>query len=782
MEIKSKYILFFLLLLVGVMGCNTTKYLEDDQTYLKRNKIEYKEKLDRENRATIETNIKQRLIQEPNSGFLWIPRHWFYYRNEKLQKDNLYWRFIKNNIMESPAIIQSSILERTSRSMREYMRTKGYLDAQIETEIDSGGHYSDVIYKIDPGDLYRIDEFEIHSTDTALLQTIEKNRKEALLDVGLPLDREAYNKDVNQIILAARNNGYPQFNFTFVDVLRVDTSDNKTRVRMKLLTPDNKKAHSIYNFGRIELYPGRKRNGEADTLLQGVFLKPPLDSYTVDVKYILDKVKFRQGDVYSKARFDQTVRGLSSFDIYRFPNTQINMDTALHEVNYKIYLQEIPRYFHSEQIELFYSNISNVNNQLVGLSGRSEISDRNMLGGGEVFTANAEGSFELGLNNSTSASANSYNFNVGFSMRLPRYVEYPIFYKVLDLFASASERVQRFKNEAQTLFSVEYQYTRRQSFYTYNSITATSGYIYRPNENTNIELNHFGINYWIPEIESSFEEIIGENEFFRRRFSQRFITGLLFNNFSYDFYEPPNSHNESYRFIGQAETSGLEVLGIESVYKGLGGEKEFAISTGEERITFSKFLRFDVDGRYYRELTPNQNISLRISSGIGIGLDDEGLPYIRQFHLGGPYSIRAFPMRALGPGNFQVDSNFRAQRLPFYQTGDFKFETNFEYRFKMAWILEGALFLDIGNVWNLTDENEDFNLKWDSYKQLAIGTGYGFRFKFPYDVTLRIDLGYPIRYPYEIRGSQWIFEQDFSDPDESIFGPIQFNFAIGYPF
>ena len=777
---KIKYISFLALLGI-VLGCNTTKYLEENQTYLKRNKIEYSKKIDRDDRVTIEYGVRQRLLQEPNSGFLWIPRHWFYYRDQKLDKDNLYWRFVRNNLMETPAIIKSSILDRTSSSMQEYLRTKGYLDAQVECEIDTGKHYSDVIYRIDPGKLYRINEFDIISSDSALLAVLTQYRKEQFLGEGLPLDRDAYQEEINQLVKIARNHGYPQFNFTFIDILGVDTTDQKTRVRLNILNPSGKDKHSVYTFGRLDLLPNQNVN-ETDTFYNGVHLAQPLDSYTVKINYILDKIRFLEGETYSRTMFDQSVRNLSTFDIYRFPNTQIDIDTSEKLVNYKVFLQENPRYYHSEQIEIFYSNIANVNNQLVGLSGQAGLSDRNVLGGGEVFSANVEGSFELGLNNRPETSANSYNFNIGLQLRLPRYVEFPLIYDGLDLLFPASSRLDRFRRNAQTLFSINYQYTQRQSFYTYNSITLQSGYVYRPNENTNIEINHAGVNYWIPSIEPTFEDIIGENEFFRRRFSQRFITGLLFSNFTYDFFEPPNSYQESYRFIGQIEASGLEVLGIESIYKALGGEKEFALRTGENRITFSKFLRFSADGRYYRKFSSNHNISLRMASGIGIGLDQEGLPYIRQFHLGGPYSIRAFPMRALGPGNFQVDPSFREQRLPFYQTGDFSFEMNAEYRFKMAWILEGALFLDIGNVWNLTDDNPDFNLDWDSYKQLAIGTGYGFRFKFPYDVTLRIDLGYPIRYPYSIRGSQWIFQQDFSDPEDSIFGPIQLNFAIGYPF
>ncbi|NBC24403.1 MAG: hypothetical protein GVX78_02170, partial [Bacteroidetes bacterium] len=471
---KIKYI-FFLAILALAVGCNTTKYLEEDETYLKRNIIKYAQKIDRDDRVTVEYNIQQRLIQDPNSGFLWIPRHWFYYRDQKLQKDNFYWRFIRKNLMETPAIIKDPILNRTKRSMQEYLKTKGYLDAQVKVKIDTGKYYSDVSYIINPGELYRIDEFEIVSRDSALLSIIKKYRKEEYLGEGLPLDREAYQQETNSIVQIARDHGYPQFNFTFIDILGVDTSRQKNRVRLTILNPRGEERHSVYNFGRIDLFP-HQQSSETDTLYRDVHLTTPLDSYTVNINYILDKIRFKENQRYSRTLFNQSVRNLSNFDIYRFPNTQIDLDTTEKLVNYRIFLQENARYYHSEQIEVFYSNIANVNNQLMGLSGQAGISDRNLLGGGEVFSANVEGSFELGLNNRAENSANSYNFNIGFQLRLPRYVEFPLLYDGLDILFPSSSRLKRFKRDAQTLFSIGYQYTQRQSFYTYNSITLKSGY------------------------------------------------------------------------------------------------------------------------------------------------------------------------------------------------------------------------------------------------------------------------------------------------------------------
>lgn len=672
-------------------------------------------------------------------------------------------------------------MERTSSSMQEYMYTKGYLDAQITYSVDTGRYYSEVSYHVHPGDIYEIDSLIITSRDSTLLRVIKENRKEKFLYEGAPIDKALYNQEVSAIVSIARNNGYPQFYTNYVDLLALDTANNKNVVQITILNPADKDHHPRYAFGEVTVHPDKSENETQDTIINRIHWKSPLDQYTVDVRYLEDKIRIRPGSIYSKEDYDNTLQSINTFDIYRFPTSKIHYDTTNLKVDYDILLHRNDRYREAYDLELFYSDISNVNN-LLGLSGSVLLNDRNAFGGGEVLSGNMEGSFELGLTNAANQSANSYNFSVGAGLRIPRFSKYPIVYDVANWVAPESELLANFKQNAQIRHTLEYQFTRRVSFYTYNSINAISGYLYNPTDRMSIELNHLGINYWIPTIEPAFDEIIGENIFFRRRFSQRLITGFLFKDFILEYTKPSNTFGESYRFVGNFETSGLEVMAVEQLVSLAGVGIPFKIGSGDNPLTFSKFLRTEVDGMYHRQLNEREAIAVRLTSGIGVSMDIEGLPYIKQFHVGGPYSIRAWPLRALGPGSFRPDSSFLEKGLPFYQTGDFKFEANFEYRFDIAWIIEGGLYLDVGNVWNLNDENANYNIQWDSYKQLAIGTGFGMRFKFPFDVTARIDLGYPIHYPYVIRGSKWIFEQDFSSPDQSYWEPLTFNFAIGYPF
>ena len=113
------------------------------------------------------------------------------------------------------------------------------------------------------------------------------------------------------------------------------------------------------------------------------------------------------------------------------------------------------------------------------------------------------------------------------------------------------------------------------------------------------------------------------------------------------------------------------------------------------------------------------------------------------------------------------------------QTGDMKLDINLEYRTKLFWKLNGALFIDAGNIWTLRNYEDQPGGQFqpgEFWKQIAMGYGMGFRFNFDYFI-LRFDLGmkainpaygtkhdhYPLLHPR--------LRRDFP-----------FHFAVGLPF
>jgi outer membrane protein assembly factor BamA len=167
----------------------------------------------------------------------------------------------------------------------------------------------------------------------------------------------------------------------------------------------------------------------------------------------------------------------------------------------------------------------------------------------------------------------------------------------------------------------------------------------------------------------------------------------------------------------------------------------------------------------------------RTFAGIGVPFGNFNvLPFEKKYFTGGANGIRAWQVRSLGPGSYKLPSTY-----PNYpnQSSDIKLEANLEYRFKLFWLIEGALFLDAGNIWaiNYKDNREGAVFKIDQfYKQIAIGTGTGMRFDFTY-FLFRLDLGLKLRDPSLPEGARFI-------PGNYPITSNDFNlsFAIGYPF
>src|SRR5690606_26880820 len=148
---------------------------------------------------------------------------------------------------------------------------------------------------------------------------------------------------------------------------------------------------------------------------------------------------------------------------------------------------------------------------------------------------------------------------------------------------------------------------------------------------------------------------------------------------------------------------------------------------------------------------------------------------------GGTNSIRAFRARSIGPGSFR-DPNLENTFVPDY-SGDIKLELNSEIRTKLVSIVEGALFVDAGNIWlkNRNDNRSGGQFSKDFLSEMAVGVGAGIRLDLSF-LILRGDLAMPVRKPYLPKGERWVINQiDFGSKTWRR-DNLVFNLAIGYPF
>ena len=194
-------------------------------------------------------------------------------------------------------------------------------------------------------------------------------------------------------------------------------------------------------------------------------------------------------------------------------------------------------------------------------------------------------------------------------------------------------------------------------------------------------------------------------------------------------------------------------------------------------IAYAQYAKMDVDYTHLFKFDEHNTLAAHIGLGIAYPYGNSKiLPFEKRYFSGGANSVRGWNVRGLGPGKFKGKDG----RIDFInQTGDMKLDFNLEYRTHMFWKLDGAVFVDAGNIWTLKEYADQPGGKFtfnEFYKQIAVAYGVGLRLNFDYFI-LRMDMGMKAINPaYESNAEHYAlvhpnFSRDFA-----------FHFAVGLPF
>ena len=169
--------------------------------------------------------------------------------------------------------------------------------------------------------------------------------------------------------------------------------------------------------------------------------------------------------------------------------------------------------------------------------------------------------------------------------------------------------------------------------------------------------------------------------------------------------------------------------------------------------------------------------SLAFHVGFGVGVpygNSRMLPFEKRFYAGGANGVRGWSVRTLGPGAYDA----RNSVTDFInQCGDISLILNLEYRNKLFWVFEGAVFIDAGNIWTIRSyPNQPGGLfRFRNFaKEIAAAYGIGLRMDFTY-FLLRFDLGFKAHNP-AMNQEPWPIIHPNWHRDAT------FHFSVGYPF
>ena len=394
---------------------------------------------------------------------------------------------------------------------------------------------------------------------------------------------------------------------------------------------------------------------------------------------------------------------------------------------------------------------------------------RNLFKGAESLSLKLRGAYEA-ITGLEGYEGNSYK-EIGGEIRLG----FPGF-----LLPYVSKRFGA-SHRATSEIVTQYNYQDRPEF---NRRVLTAAWRYRWQSIDRKFQNRFDlleVNYInMPWISSTFKEqyldsIGRQNSILRYNYENILITKLGFN-FTYNSLGTSvvSTYGKNAVVIrGNIETSGNVLNAYTSIFGGHHDDQGHRTFCG---IAYAQYVRGDID--YSKSMVIDHNNSLAMHVGIGVAVpygNTDVLPFEKRYFAGGANSVRGWSVRSLGPGGYKSSDN----RINFLnQSGDIKLDINLEWRTFLFWKINGALFIDGGNIWTIRRyaDQPDGEFRFDKFfKQLAFSYGIGLRMSLDF-FTLRFDAGMKAINPaYSGKDHYPIFHPDFSRD-------FAFHFAVGLPF
>lgn len=782
----------FLLLLLALSSCNVTKHLnaEKGERLLVKNSLDIIS--EKRQNISAKTALSNELTpfyrQKPNRRNLGVfyPRLWLYYKYRNRTSDFAKW--INKRIAEPPVVYDSILTQRTALNFKNQMRKRGYFRAEsgFETKLE-GKYKAKTTYQLILGPRYTVDTVQFASRDTQILQILYATSGETLIKRGIPLDAFIFDAEKLRITSILKNRGYAYFIPQYIE-FDGDSTNTKANVTIEVLPFNDSTMHRTYTIGRVEVLSGVVPNQSSvrrDTTITGVYFAAAEAKIWIRPIVLRKKILLNPGDLYQQTAFDKTLRNLNALGVYRFVSLRPLQDsTESDKINVTVNLSPNKRFSPGGDLDLNYSRNS-ISNGLLGLSPILFLQNRNLLSGAENLQSSVSYNVEFDIANPRLVFSQEFKFQN--ELTFPRFFDYFRFWRLANKIHFGRKSLvsksfyDRTRSDGEARLALNYNYLKVEAFYSYHLFNGAFGYRVRSNPEHQYNWDHIGVDVLRPR----FDSLLVPGEFLKRSFGNQLFTGFILRSFNYSFANRPNRFGERWNYRFNSELSGLEILAANRAWPLLSGKKEPVWMIGD--LDFSQFVRLDQEAVYTRNFNPRVTGALRLGAGVAVPFgDSRAVPFVKQFFVGGPSSIRAWRIRELGPGGYvfrdlMTNEPKPLDVQPFYQAADLRFEFGAELRFPLFLWLKGAIFIDGGNIWTLKfDETRlGSQLRWDSYKNIAIGTGLGLRMDLDYFV-LRLDIGLPLRRPYADAdgGGYWV-KNSISKIQFDDFNP---NLAVGYPF
>ena len=749
-------------------------YYWGERNYNKEKYIRKKEKAEKKFDAKIAKTSSQRKIN-----------NYQFRKQKKIARLN---SFIENGNQrmqwgEQVAVFDTALVAITVGRFKKYLFSEGYFKNSVTTKTTSLGKFVSLSYRVETDQAYIVDSILYKINDSTVLTLIRNSEKDSFIKRGQRYRLDNFSKERERIDLLLKDNGFYDFSRQYID-FPMDTAmlgNKKIAVIVQIHDPARREEHKQFTIDSVRfitdagiLRPGQTRKTRTYRNVQYSSFEN-----LYNLKILSQRIELSPKSLYSRTKTFNSQRQLSNLDAFKFAN--IIYDTSGGKFIANIVTSPMERYELSNEAGV------NVTQGYPGPFYSINLKKRNIFRGLENFELSGRIGFE-GVASATSASNyKSTEAGANASLVFPQFI-WP--------FREATQ-IRFGKYNPKTRLSIGYAYTDRPE-YKRTAITLSNTYTWQ-NHRTQYSLALANLSLIKSVKDSLFQarlDTLNEQGNYNlvNSFKPSFVSSMIFGltwNHNY------GSADKNSVFIRAQFEPGGTVLNFIN--------PDIITRQG---LQYFKYLRFNIDFRRIRILNKWAQLAYRINSGFAYpyGNNSATLPYEKFYFVGGSKSVRAWSPRRLGPGSVtpELASNPREDGLFSYQNekpGEILLEGSIELRSKLVGFIDGAIFLDAGNVWSFSqrapkDDNGvllgNSQFKANSFlKEMGVGTGFGLRFDFTF-LVLSFDVGIKVYDPARASGDRFVlgkakfFKPYATKTGENTFSnirePVIFNVGIGYPF
>lgn len=725
---------------------------------------------------------------------------------------------------EAPVFMDTVSIQKSINRLKQFYKNKGYFDTEVISKNILGANRSATVqYFIETGKQYTIDSLSKKINSPELDSLFSLSIGEGLIREGYPFEIDRFDAERSRLINFFRNNGVYNFQQNSIQFkAAIDSSgvDHKIPVVVEIADLQKRENDTLRNVP-YRIHPVSKINVYVDTPGQLGQLSNYTDSidYNDFTVYFKGKLKYKpkaleevifiqKGKAYNDLERTQTYRYISNLRNFKYPSITYRLIDDNHpDLVANIFLNPKERFSMGFNLDLSHSNI-----QDFGFSIGSSLGIRNIFRGAEIL--------EIGVKNTFGSSSdiatidqqlfNLYELGADIKLRFPRIL-FPLnadqiipktYNPSTDLTFSAT--LQQNIGLDKQYFGASYQlnwqpntlaklnlkiidleFINNQNIKNYFNVYKNSydnlnqiakSFNTNP-ENIDTKGNLTipqGANNFISEVRNNQTSLTSDHQNYqdvnliRERQTRLTTNNLIFgSSFLLNFNTQQNILDESF-FQLQWKLSLVgtllnEIIQLTNAQKNENGQYEIA------GVTPSQYFKTEINFIKHWQLSSKNILAFRAFGGIAIPFGNaNNIPFTRSYFSGGSNDNRGWRAYKLGPGSSNNMNEFNEANL--------KLTLNLEYRFPLIGKMNGALFVDAGNIWNVLDNVTDPAYRFEGLEDLgeiAIGTGFGLRYDFDFFV-FRLDTGFKTYNPSLPQSSRWQSEYSISN--------AVFNIGINYPF